>query len=366
MKAEHFHRIQWALCCIASAALTPSSRAQGYVIFNNRIPGQLIAPIFGGEPADPALFLQGNPTNGLPVGTTVYHGSLLEGTGFTAQLWAGPVGYPESQLLPIATTTFLTGSGAGFVQPPASPAVVPNVAPGGQAAIQWRVWKNVGGTVTSWASMLAAGSVPRGVSAVFNVTVGSTPTTAASISGLRSFNITCLSCGTRPALYPQMPDVNAVGGETVTFNLNAFGELPVTYNWMFNGAPVQSTPSITQVTSGSGGIQFLSLIISNVQPIHAGQYSLLASNDFGVNLSSNATLTLYPPPYLDSPRLTTDGRFSLVLMGAPSRNYSLETSSDLSFWSPRATLTNLSGQVSFTETNPALDPNRFFRARVLP
>jgi len=364
MKAENFRWIPSTCICIyiASAAFATDVAAQGYILFANRIPGQLIAPIFGGEPNNPATILQGNPTNGLPVGVTVYHGLRLEGAGYTAELWAGPT---ENQLFPVATTTFLTGANAGFVQ--SSTVVIPSVGPGGQAWIQWRVWKNVGGTFPTWFSLAAGGSVPRGLSPVMIVTTGSTGPSAATIPPLRSFNITCLSCGARPFVSQLSGAVNSAPGETVTFLMNSFGELPVTYQWLFNGVPLQSSPFITQTTSGSGsGVPTHSLILSNVQPAQAGQYSLAASNDFGVYVSSNTTLTVFPPPFLVAPRITTEGKFSLLLTGAPSRRYSIETSSNLSSWLPSTTVTNLSGQVSFTEDISAADAARYFRARLLP
>src|SRR6185295_1027056 len=143
MNATLFNGIRCSLIGFGLAAVVSNGSSQGYIVFNNRIPGQLVAPIFGGEPQNPGLMLQGNPPNGFPIGTTIYNGPLLSGSGFTAQIWAGPAGTPESQLVAVATTTFLTGAGAGFVNPPSGPVVIPGIPPGGQAAVQWRVWKNV-------------------------------------------------------------------------------------------------------------------------------------------------------------------------------------------------------------------------------
>lgn len=249
MKADSLFRIHLACLCAAAAASAPRGLAQGYVVFNNRIPGHLVAPIFGGEPGNSTLSLQGNPTNGLPMGVTIYHGPLLEGTGFTAQLWAGPAGTPENQLTAVATTTFLTGSGAGFVQPVT--VVIPSVPASGLATLQWRVWKNVGGTVTSWPQVLAGGSIPRGISSAFtSAPLGSSPATAPVTPGLRSFNIMCLSCGTQPAIVLLTPPVvNGVPGETVIVSFNAGGELPVTYRWLYNDAPLPVLPSVSQTAS---------------------------------------------------------------------------------------------------------------------
>src|SRR4051794_5422775 len=95
--------------------------AQGTVNFYNRVfstgsnaYASVIAPIFF-NPADPDVELkQGNPTaswngtNGptpVPLGTQVYSGAPLHGTGFTVQLWAAGSQASDSAMAAIATNT---------------------------------------------------------------------------------------------------------------------------------------------------------------------------------------------------------------------------------------------------------------------
>ena len=111
---------------IAAALLCTSSTlfGQGQIIFNNRVSGQVSAPIYGPDPASPLHAQTGNPSAGdlgFPAGTTVYAGYKLSGTGYSAQLWAGPT--PDSlspTVVPGTTTiqtfTFKTGSSAGLVR----------------------------------------------------------------------------------------------------------------------------------------------------------------------------------------------------------------------------------------------------------
>jgi hypothetical protein len=49
--------------------------AQGTVFFNNRIPGSVVAPIYGHDPTDPSRYISGNGPNSFPVGTTDYTGA---------------------------------------------------------------------------------------------------------------------------------------------------------------------------------------------------------------------------------------------------------------------------------------------------
>jgi hypothetical protein len=87
------------------------------------------------------------------VGTIVYGGGPLAGTGFTVQLWAtAGITSDQNALLPAqnGTSTFRTGSAAGIWT--ATTAIIPN-AVGGQgthATAQVRVWDNRGGTILDW------------------------------------------------------------------------------------------------------------------------------------------------------------------------------------------------------------------------
>jgi len=169
--------------------------AQGTVVFNNRIAGQVIAPIYGPLGTNDTVSITGNPPDGFPAGTTDYGGRpRLAGAGYTAQLFAAPgSGQPESSLQPATpTTTFRTGAAAGFVAGvTATLAGVPGDAP--VATLQLRVWDNLGGTVTTWAQAEAlwlSGQLAAGKSQLFDVNaIGGIFNVPPNLLGLRSFNI---------------------------------------------------------------------------------------------------------------------------------------------------------------------------------
>jgi hypothetical protein len=141
------------------AALT--SLGQGMMQFTSLWPGEFMAPVFGPDPQNPWLELHGQPLPSsvdgqfdnvviLPAGTVVYGGSLLQGTGYTLQLWTGDS--PEN-LAPALTTSFRTATAnklpAGLVS--ITPIVTfANVDAGARGWYQVRVWDNRGGTVNTW------------------------------------------------------------------------------------------------------------------------------------------------------------------------------------------------------------------------
>jgi hypothetical protein len=74
----------------------------------------------------------------------------------------------------------------------------------------------------------------------------------------------------------------ALTGTNVAFAVNVAGATPLSLQWLFNGSPI----------FGAGGA---TLLLSNLQPTHAGIYSVVVSNSFGATTSPPATLTVTLP-----------------------------------------------------------------------
>ncbi|MDQ6630882.1 MAG: hypothetical protein M3Y82_03890, partial [Verrucomicrobiota bacterium] len=52
--------------------------AQGTIVYNNRVVGSIVAPVFGPEVGSPTLAKTGNTAAGFPVGTQTYTGAPLD------------------------------------------------------------------------------------------------------------------------------------------------------------------------------------------------------------------------------------------------------------------------------------------------
>ncbi len=72
---------------------------------------------------------------------------------------------------------------------------------------------------------------------------------------------------------------HATAGATVTFSVRADGQPPLSYQWLFNGTPLE-------------GATDASLILANVQPANDGGYSVIVANNSASGVSAAASLAV--------------------------------------------------------------------------
>jgi hypothetical protein len=123
----------------------------------------------------------------------------LEGSGYLAQLFAGPPHAAARNLQPVKPAViFRTGTSAGFVSPPPTTVTIPGVAEGAVAKVQLRVWSTRGGVVTNWAQVEIDPAIPHGESWPFLTgPLGGPFRAPPNLAGLQSFN---LMTGATPGL----------------------------------------------------------------------------------------------------------------------------------------------------------------------
>ncbi len=98
---------------------------------------------------------------------------------------------------------------------------------------------------------------------------------------------------TAPTITTQPTNQTVVVGQTASFSVTTSGTPPLSYQWTFD------TTNIVAATNAT-------LVLTNVQLTNAGIYAVVVSNPAGSVLSSNATLTVNPPPPCD-PAAIGDG-----------------------------------------------------------
>ena len=116
------------------------------------------------------------------------------------------------------------------------------------------------------------------------------------------------SSSTNPPSISRQPQeqVRTVGG-SATFDVQAYGAPPLTYQWRLNGANLNEGGRITGAMSET-------LDISPLQTNDAGNYSVVVSNTFGSATSTLAVLTVQPTPINPDPEmlaLIPEGSFQM-------------------------------------------------------
>jgi hypothetical protein len=108
-----------------------------------------------------------------------------------------------------------------------------------------------------------------------------------NVAGTSLSSNAVLSVFTLPPFIASQPSNQvATAGGTATFIVTAGGTLPLNYQWRFN------TTNILGATNAT-------LTLTNVQFSQAGNYAVLVTNLYNSILSSNAVLTVNPPPSCD-------------------------------------------------------------------
>jgi hypothetical protein len=89
--------------------------------------------------------------------------------------------------------------------------------------------------------------------------------------------------GQPPLILAQPPSLGVVGGQDATLTVEVTGTEPLRYQWRFNDASLAAGTNAT-------------LIITNTQPRHEGEYRVTVMNRAGVAVSDIALLTVRTPP----------------------------------------------------------------------
>jgi fibronectin type 3 domain-containing protein len=200
----------------------------------------------------------------------------------------------------------------------------------------------------------------------------------------QSFTITVLPTGSGlPEITTQPTNIVVVAGEAVSFNLAATGQVPLEYQWLFNGAQI---PNETGAT----------LTLTNVTTAQAGNYYATISNDLGLTNSVIVVLSVFStseamlsaitqantaaavraaqnsvqsglsssnaPAYLTSP-IKTGNQFSFVVTGINQTNYVVQASSDLINW---ISLQTNASPFTFVDANLSGSSQRFYRVYKAP
>ncbi|MFN7140700.1 MAG: immunoglobulin domain-containing protein, partial [Limisphaerales bacterium] len=155
-----------------------------------------------------------------------------------------------------------------------------------------------------------------------------------------------------PPVITEQPASQSIfpGGEA-TFVVTATGTGSLSYQWRFNGSPINgaTTSSYTRF---------------NVQAADAGEYSVAVSDGISTVFSEDAVLTIMSPDTIlfQGIELLTQGQIQLSLVGEPAI-YAIEASTNLIDWLLITKVINTNGAIQFTHEPGTNNTHLYYRAK---
>ncbi len=162
-----------------------------------------------------------------------------------------------------------------------------------------------------------------------------------------------------PFFVSEPEDRTLLVGATTTFAVEAYGDLPLAYQWQKNGTNLTDGGNLSGTTTST-------LTISNVVFANTGYYSVIVSNDLDVTASVPALLNVVTPQL--SAVVETNGTLTLTWDAVPQQTYQLQFNSNLA----TTNWVNVGGPITATDATISLSvvlspaPQRFYRVKQLP
>ena len=242
-------------------------------------------PVSNILPADPALAKRGDNAG--------YTGhALLAGSGFSAEVWFGPLGSRECDLilLPGSRTTFKTGASAGQIVDILNVGLQ-GFTPGSRVRLQLRAWNNQNGTISSWAQASLSSTVAHGSSAPFDSAAlgGLFLFPTPNLTGLQRFNLHTGDSFFQPSAISRQPASRTdCAGGTAQFFVEASGETPLSFQWFRNGVAVAGQTDsalFVAATASENGSSYFVDVANSVCSIRSATAVLTVDSTF--NFFSN-------------------------------------------------------------------------------
>jgi len=207
--------------------------------------------------------------------------------------------------------------------------------------------------------------VPGATAAKFSITnvqleqVGTYTVTVSNAFGDVTSTSAILAVNILPSIHSFSANQTAVVGESVIFNVTAFGTEPLSYRWSHNSLFLDSATDSPTFT------------LENVQLDQAGVYDVTISNEAGTVSSSPISLVVNPyMPDAPAPEIRLvrleGGQLQLYFETVKGRLYRVDASASLSQkkWSAVSTLAGSGTEVSFLVSVTGVDRN-FYRVVLL-
>jgi len=296
--------------------------------------------------SDGAYTITGLPAGSYPVSAS------LENYSFAVADFANPVGVGPNATGVNFVASSTTPLPPGIATPPLSQTVgvgenvTFSVAATGSAPLTYQ-WRFNGASIAgATGNSYVSSNVQTTNAGNYSVVVGNGAGTATSANAVLIVN-------SLPTITAQPQSETVIGGNAAAFSVGASGSAPLAYQWLFGG---------TNLPGANNSIHS----IANAQAGDAGDYRVVVNNSYGAVTSAPATLFVRLRPLLGLTFAPSNNQPHITLTGTPGDRYVLEASTNLLFWNPILTVTNVNGSVLYSDPGSPLEMRKFYRARLVP
>jgi len=155
-----------------------------------------------------------------------------------------------------------------------------HVGASGTSPLNYQWWFNGTNAVGTNTNTLTVSNAQTSQAGTYSVVVTNS---ASSITS----SVALLTVGTPPFITQQPSSLSVVQGQNATFTVAASGDVPLNYQWRFNGGPI-----------GSGTTS--NYTITGATAANAGSYDVVVGNAYGSLTSVVAQLSVLVPPSISS------------------------------------------------------------------
>jgi uncharacterized repeat protein (TIGR01451 family) len=150
------------------------------------------------------------------------------------------------------------------------------VSASGTSPLNYQWWFNGTNALGANTNVLSLTNAQTSQSGGYSVVI-------ANSAGSVTSTVATLTVGSPPSITNQPSNLTVVQGQNATFVVSASGDIPLNYQWRFNGAPI-------------GGGASSSYTVVGATVTNAGSYDAVVSNAYGSTTSTVAQLTVLIPP----------------------------------------------------------------------
>lgn len=212
----------------------------------------------------------------------------------------------------------------------------------GSSPLSYQWWFDGTNAVGISTNLLTLTNVQAGQAGNYSVTI-------TNPAGSVNSSVATLTIGLPPSITAAPSSVEVVQGQPATFNVAATGDAPLSYQWQFNGSPLNGDTNAN-------------CTLAAATPSNAGNYNVMVSNAYGQVTSAVAKLQVVVSPLITGVNPGANA-VSVTVSTVTGLAYQLQYKDSLndSAWTAASPWMSATGAALVLQDTNAVSAGRFYR-----